>query len=477
MKLRTILLLLTLTVLASFLGAYLSQEFRTAEEHTSAPIFLPKTTPYQQIRQQDAQDLETGFIKASEVSTPSVVFIKTESERYQRSSFFGFGFDPFGRIGKVASSGSGVVVSQDGYVVTNHHVIKDADKIEVVLSNSKKTYVANLIGEDPSSDLALLKIEANSLTPIVFTNSDDVKIGQWVLAVGNPFNLTSTVTAGIVSAKGRNINIVNNQFPIESFIQTDAAINPGNSGGALVNMRGELVGVNTAIASKTGSYVGYGFAIPANIVGKIIEDLKRYGAVQRAFIGIDVTDTDGEIIEKLGGENGVLVVRTTGTNDQAANKVKAGDLITKINGIRIDSKSTFDERLAYLRPGDIAKLEIVRDEKSRTFEITLVNKEGTTTLLERKSQSSEVLGAEFELISKLDRLTYGIENGIKVSNITSGKIRKMNLSDGFIFVKVNNKKCTDIDILIKYLENYQGQIRIEGVNANGAKQYLSYNFY
>ncbi len=477
MKLRTILLLLTLTVLASFLGAYLSQEFRTAEEHTSAPIVLPKTTPYQQIRQQDAQDLETGFIKASEVSTPSVVFIKTESERYQRSSFFGFGFDPFGRIGKVASSGSGVVVSQDGYVVTNHHVIKDADKIEVVLSNSKKTYVANLIGEDPSSDLALLKIEANSLTPIVFTNSDDVKIGQWVLAVGNPFNLTSTVTAGIVSAKGRNINIVNNQFPIESFIQTDAAINPGNSGGALVNMRGELVGVNTAIASKTGSYVGYGFAIPANIVGKIIEDLKRYGAVQRAFIGIDVTDTDGEIIEKLGGENGVLVVRTTGTNDQAANKVKAGDLITKINGIRIDSKSTFDERLAYLRPGDIAKLEIVRDEKSRTFEITLVNKEGTTTLLERKSQSSEVLGAEFELISKLDRLTYGIENGIKVSNITSGKIRKMNLSDGFIFVKVNNKKCTDIDILIKYLENYQGQIRIEGVNANGAKQYLSYNFY
>lgn len=477
MKLRTILLLLTLTVLASFLGAYLSQEFRTAEEHTSAPIVLPKTTPYQQIRQQDAQDLETGFIKASEVSTPSVVFIKTESERYQRSSFFGFGFDPFGRIGKVASSGSGVVVSQDGYVVTNHHVIKDADKIEVVLSNSKKTYVANLIGEDPSSDLALLKIEANSLTPIVFTNSDDVKIGQWVLAVGNPFNLTSTVTAGIVSAKGRNINIVNNQFPIESFIQTDAAINPGNSGGALVNMRGELVGVNTAIASKTGSYVGYGFAIPANIVGKIIEDLKRYGAVQRAFIGIDVTDTDGEIIEKLGGGNGVLVVRTTGTNDQAANKVKAGDLITKINGIRIDSKSTFDERLAYLRPGDIAKLEIVRDEKSRTFEITLVNKEGTTTLLERKSQSSEVLGAEFELISKLDRLTYGIENGIKVSNITSGKIRKMNLSDGFIFVKVNNKKCTDIDILIKYLENYQGQIRIEGVNANGAKQYLSYNFY
>ena len=477
MKLRTILLLLTLTVLASFLGAYLSQEFRTAEEHTSAPIVLPKTTPYQQIIQQDAQDLETGFIKASEVSTPSVVFIKTESERYQRSSFFGFGFDPFGRIGKVASSGSGVVVSQDGYVVTNHHVIKDADKIEVVLSNSKKTYVANLIGEDPSSDLALLKIEANSLTPIVFTNSDDVKIGQWVLAVGNPFNLTSTVTAGIVSAKGRNINIVNNQFPIESFIQTDAAINPGNSGGALVNMRGELVGVNTAIASKTGSYVGYGFAIPANIVGKIIEDLKRYGAVQRAFIGIDVTDTDGEIIEKLGGENGVLVVRTTGTNDQAANKVKAGDLITKINGIRIDSKSTFDERLAYLRPGDIAKLEIVRDEKSRTFEITLVNKEGTTTLLDRKSQSSEVLGAEFELISKLDRLTYGIENGIKVSNITSGKIRKMNLSDGFIFVKVNNKKCTDIDILIKYLENYQGQIRIEGVNANGAKQYLSYNFY
>lgn len=476
MKIKSLIAIFLITLISSGLGAYLYKTY-FSDSDTSAETNWQVNAPIQRVSEQQLLNLETGFITASETSTPSVVFIKTESQQYQRSTFWGFGFDPFGRIGKVASTGSGVIVSSDGYIVTNHHVVKQADKIEVVLSNSKKTYTAKLVGDDPSSDLALLKIESKGLTPIRFTNSDEVKIGQWVLAVGNPFNLTSTVTAGIVSAKGRNINIVNNQFPIESFIQTDAAINPGNSGGALVNLDGELVGVNTAIASKTGSYVGYGFAIPSNLVGKIIEDLKNYGDVQRGFIGIDVTDVDGAIIEKMGADNGVLVVRATGTNELASKKLKAGDLITKVNGITIDSKSTFDERIAYLRPGDIATVEVIRDEEKKKYEITLVNKEGTTSLLERNSENSEILGADFEMISKLEKVTYKIDNGVKVTNITNGKIRKMNISEGFIFVKVNNKKCTDVGILIEYLENYQGQIRIEGVNANGVTQYLSYNFY
>lgn len=474
MNLRNFLTVLAVSLVASIAGAYFFKTFFISD--TIIIQESDKQTPYTNISNADAQNLETGFITASKNSTASVVFIKTESQRYQRTSFWGFDFDPFGRIGKVASTGSGVIVSKDGYIITNQHVVQSADKIEVVFSDTKKTLQATLIGADPSSDLALLKVESKYLTPITFTNSDDVQIGQWVLAVGNPFNLNSTVTAGIVSAKGRNINIVNNQFPIESFIQTDAAINPGNSGGALVDLNGNLVGVNTAIASKTGSYVGYGFAIPSNIVAKTIDDLKDYGEVQRGFLGVDVVDIDGDISEKLGVKQGVLVKRINGVNDEASTKLEAGDVITAIDGKPIDSKSTFDERLAYLRPGDVAKLSVARSKGSRDYNVTLVNKEGNTKLLRKESQVSELLGAEFEKLSKLERQTYRIESGIKVTNITNGKIRQMNIGEGFIFVKVNNKSFNSVSELIEYLETYRGQIRIEGVSANGSSQYLSFTF-
>ena len=474
MTYRRIISIAVLSLFASFAGAYFFNTF-----FNPTPITRPEPligNLYSQVNASDAQNLETGFIAASKNSTASVVFIKTESQRYQRTSFWGFDFDPFGRIGKVASTGSGVIVSTDGYIITNQHVVQSADKIEVVLSDTKKTVRATLVGADPSSDLALLKIESTGLSPIRFTNSDDVQIGQWVLAVGNPFNLNSTVTAGIVSAKGRNINIVNNQFPIESFIQTDAAINPGNSGGALVDLNGDLVGVNTAIASKTGSYVGYGFAIPSNIVAKTIDDLKNYGAVQRGFLGLDVVDIDGDMSEKLGATQGVLVKRVNGVNDETETKIVAGDVITAIDNSPIDSKSTFDERLAYLRPGDITTLSIVRSNRPKQFNITLVNKEGSTKLLTKESEVSELLGAEFEKLSKLERQTYRIESGIKVSNITNGKIRQMNIGEGFIFVKVNNKSFGSVTDFIAYLETYRGQVRIEGVNANGSTQYLSFTF-
>ena len=472
MKKSQSLLLVVVCLLASFLGAF---TYKTWFDTGSIVIQQLDETSYRNVNTSEMVNLETSFIDASKSSTTSVVFIKTESQQYQSSGFWGFGFDPFGRIGKVASTGSGVIISADGYIVTNHHVIANADKIDVVLSSNKKSYSAELIGADPSSDLALLKVQATDLKPITFSNSDDVQIGQWVLAVGNPFNLTSTVTAGIVSAKGRNINIVNNQFPIESFIQTDAAINPGNSGGALVNLEGDLVGVNTAIASKTGSYVGYGFAIPSNIVMKTIEDLREYGEVQRGFVGADVVDIDGDIGEKL-GSNGVLIKRITGTNDEAAKKLEVGDVISKINEKIIDSKSTFDERIAYLRPGDIVKFEVFRNEKKMELELTLVNKNGTTKITKKESIISETLGGEFEAISKLEAKTFRIENGVKVTNISTGKLHKMNVSEGFIFVKVNGEAQNDPAQLIELLEFYKGQIRIEGIASNGSTQYLSFTF-
>ena len=473
MKKSQSLLLVAVCLMASFLGAF---AYKTWFD-TDSTILIKQgdETPYRNVNTSEMANLETGFIDASKSSTSSVVFIKTESQQYQSSGFWGFGFDPFGRIGKVASTGSGVIISADGYIVTNNHVIANADKIDVVLSSNKKSYSAELIGADPSSDLALLKVQATDLKPITFSNSDDVQIGQWVLAVGNPFNLTSTVTAGIVSAKGRNINIVNNQFPIESFIQTDAAINPGNSGGALVNLEGDLIGVNTAIASKTGSYVGYGFAIPSNIVMKTIDDLREYGEVQRGFVGVDVVDIDGDIGEKL-GSNGVLIKRITGTNDEAAKKLEVGDVISKINEKIIDSKSTFDERIAYLRPGDIVKFEVFRNENKMELELTLVNKNGTTKITKKESIISETLGGEFEAISKLEAKTFRIENGVKVTNISTGKLRKMNISEGFIFVKVNGEAQNDPAQLIELLEFYKGQVRIEGIASNGSTQFLSFTF-
>jgi len=477
MNKRTIAFLFFLLLLSSFMGAFIFNQWlnsapeiivnQQAKDSFSIPILNTSTKMYSDV----------NFIEASQKSTPSVVFIKTESQQYQRSSFFwGFDYDPFGRIGKVASTGSGVIISENGYIVTNHHVVKNADKIEVVISDSKRNYTAELVGADPSSDLALLKINSSNLLPIQFSNSDEVKIGEWVLAVGNPFNLTSTVTAGIVSAKGRNINIVNNQFPIESFIQTDAAINPGNSGGALVNLNGDLVGVNTAIASKTGSYVGYGFAIPSNIVLKIIEDLKNYGIVQRAFIGIDVDDIDGETADKLGVSSGVLIMKLNNRNENAANLLKAGDIIVSFDGKTIDAKSTFDELLAFTRPGDIVKLEFIRNGENKTVDIILVNNEGTIEKLKKQSVHSDILGGEFEKISKLEKQTYKVNSGIKVTNITNGRLRQMNIPDGFIFIRINNQSYESVSQLIDKLENHVGQIRIEGLSPSGSRQYLSFTF-
>ena len=419
-----------------------------------------------------------NFVEASKVSTPSVVFIKTISQ-YQRRSSWGmfFDFDPFGSIGKVSSSGSGVIMSQDGYIVTNYHVIRNADEISVNLNQKKKDYRAKVIGIDPSTDLALLKIEAENLPNITLGNSDDARIGDWVLAVGNPFNLTSTVTAGIVSAKGRNISIVDNQFPIESFIQTDAAINPGNSGGALVDLKGNLIGINTAIATKTGSYSGYGFAIPVNIVAKIVKDLIDFGEVQRGFMGMEVEDIDSKIQESLKTniENGVLVMDVYKGGPADKSGIQEGDIVIKIRGKEVATKALYDEQLAYYRPGEIIKITVVRDEKEIEVDVKLINKDGNTEIVRSNSSSSAKLGADFQLLSNYEKKKLGITSGIKLTNVRNGLVRRMNLPDGFVITQFNDKSYDNPEGLIKAMENAGGKYKIEGVDSNGNKRY--FNFY
>ena len=424
-------------------------------------------------------DMPSGFEQASASATPSVVFIKTVSTVQYDSPFSGlfWDFDPFGSRGQAASTGSGVIVSKDGYIVTNNHVIQGADKITVVLNKPKTEYTARVVGTDPSSDLAVLKIEAVNLPAVAFANSDLVKVGEWVLAVGNPFNLTSTVTAGIVSAKGRNINIVKNQFPIESFIQTDAAINPGNSGGALVNLRGELVGINTAIQSNTGSYSGYGFAIPANIVMKVVADLMDNGVVLRAFSGMTVGEMTSEEMKRYNlGTDAVKVVDLLEDGPAAKSGLQIGDVITHMGGVFVDGKPMFDEHLAYKRPGQDLDLTVLRAGKTLTVKLVLIGKTENQALLMKGAVNSKLLGADFQPLGETDKVKLGLTSGIRLINIQRGKtIAQMGLGEGFVVVKFNGKTYNEPEDLISAMEGVRGKIEIVGKDRNGSNQ--SFSFY
>lgn len=465
------------SMLFGLLGAYIFSQFSASKNKGSSHAeSLELAKPINKYINLQASDI--SFVEASRKSTQSVVFIKTTSQYQRRSPFGGFfDFDPFGSIGKVSSSGSGVIMSSDGYIVTNNHVINGADEISVTLNQKKKEYPAKVVGTDPSTDLALLKIDAEDLPAIELGNSEAIEVGEWVLAVGNPFNLNSTVTAGIVSAKGRNINIVNNQFPIESFIQTDAAINPGNSGGALVDLQGQLVGINTAIASKTGSYSGYGFAIPVNMVAKIVKDFIDFGEVQRGFIGALVEDINADNQAQLSNnvDNGVLVnhVFEDGPSDKAG--IKNGDIIIKIQGKNTDSKALYDEQLAYYRPGDKISIVLLRGGKELTKSLTLIDQEGNTKIVKKNSISSPSLGADFQKVSDYEKKKLGITHGVKITSIKKGLISRLSLSEGFVITDFNDVSVDNPNELIELIENANGKYKIEGVDANGSKRY--YNFY
>lgn len=419
-----------------------------------------------------------SFETASEVSTQTVVFIKTVSTvNYESPMGWFWDFDPFGSRGQATSTGSGVIVNSDGYIITNNHVIQGADKITVVLNKGKKEYVAKVVGADPSSDLALIKIEEKGLPAIVFANSDNVNVGEWVLAVGNPFNLNSTVTAGIVSAKGRNINIVKNQFPIESFIQTDAAINPGNSGGALVNLKGQLVGINTAIQSNTGSYTGYGFAIPSNIVQKIVKDFIEKGEVLRAFTGFEVNGITSQEMESLGLEKEGLKIKNI-IDDGPAQKagLKNNDIIVKIGDLVIDGRSSFDEFMAYQRPGNTLTMEVLRDGKKQTAKLTLIDKNSHRDLVMRGVVHSKYLGADFQPLSAQDCEKYKVKSGIRILNVQrGGTVSQMSLPPNFIVLQFNGKAVSEAEDLIAAMEGSQGRLEIKGIDAAGNSR--SYSFF
>lgn len=470
--LNKLLFSLVLPLLAGVAGAWVFFGLKGTVDNRTAQGNIPG--PYRNVNMAELPD---GFVKASAVSTPSVVFIKNQSTVEYRSPLGWFwDYDPFGSRGEATSTGSGVIVSKDGYIVTNNHVIANSNKLTVVLNHPKKEYIARVVGTDPGSDLALLKIEATDLPAIVMSNSDDLQVGDWVLAVGNPFNLTSTVTAGIVSAKGRNINIVQNQFPIESFIQTDAAINPGNSGGALVNTAGQLVGINTAIQSNTGSYTGYGFAIPSNIVQKVVKDLIDFGEVKRAFPGMDVRDLSYErgVTLKLERE-GVEVSELVEEGPAQKAGVQKGDVILAINGRNTPGKALYDEYMAYLRPGDEAKLTIWRSGEEKEIRVKLISKDDNRALMMRGAVNSKVLGADFQPLSKADLEKYRVTSGIRLLNVArGGYMSQLGLSEGFIVLRFNGREYTDAEDLISAMESATGRVKIDGMDRYGNRSSFSY---
>lgn len=437
---------------------------------------------------------------AAEKSLPSVVHIlstknsKVQTVEVENDPFSDFFSDPFGFFGnpqgnggkqrrsvrtpKQQGSGSGVIISADGYIVTNNHVVADADELTVTL-NDNKEYSARIIGTDKASDLALIKIDGKNLPAITIANSDDIKVGEWVLAVGNPFNLTNTVTAGIVSAKARSLY----QNGVESFIQTDAAINPGNSGGALVNTRGELIGINAMLYSQTGSFSGYGFAIPTSIMNKVVADLKQYGTVQRALIGIqgqdvknyvDAKKDKGEDID-LGTMEGIYVAKVTEESAAEDAGMKEGDVITAIDGKPVNKMAELQEVLAKKRPGDKVTVTYLRDKKKATKTVTLKNEKGNTQVV--KKADLDVLGGNFRAITNAQKEQLNIGYGLEVLKVNSGRLKTAGITKGFIIQRVNDNAVKTIDDLQNAVKEASTSkdpvLYIQGVYPTGKKAYFA----
>lgn len=437
---------------------------------------------------------------AAEKSLPSVVHIlstknsKVQTVEVESDPFSDFFGDPFGFFGnpqgnggkqkrsvrtpKQQGSGSGVIISADGYIVTNNHVVADADELTVTL-NDNKEYSARIIGTDKTTDLALIKIEGKNLPAITIANSENIKVGEWVLAVGNPFNLTNTVTAGIVSAKGRSLY----KNGVESFIQTDAAINPGNSGGALVNTRGELIGINAMLYSQTGSFSGYGFAIPTSIMNKVVDDLKTYGTVQRAVVGIQGSDVknyvDGQKEQgkdiDLGTMEGIYVAKVTEESAAEEAGLKEGDVIIAIDGKEMNKMADMQEYLAKKRPGDKVTVTYLRDKKKATKSLTLKNEQGNTQVV--KKADLDVLGGNFRSITDAQKQQLNIGYGLEVLKVNSGKLKNAGITKGFIIQRVNDnavKTIEDLQNIVKDASTSKDPVLyIQGVYPTGKKAYFA----
>jgi Do/DeqQ family serine protease len=376
---------------------------------------------------------------------------------------------------EVSGYGSGVIISADGYIITNEHVIQGADGVEVIL-NDKRILQAKIIGRDPSTDIALLKVAGENLPYVRYGDSDQLKLGEWVLAVGNPFNLTSTVTAGIVSAKGRSLGILEGDYRIESFIQTDAALNMGNSGGALVNTKGLLVGITSAILSPSGAYAGNSFAIPTTIVKKVVDDLKEFGEVQRAIIGVNIRDVVSEDADKYNLNNikGIMITGIVENGSAEAAGLKANDVIIGFDGVPVNTTAELQEQVGKRRPGDKATVTYLRNGKESTVNVTMKNVAGNTSVVTAQTGTDMVFGARLANLSSSDRKSFSVDYGVKVVDISEGRFRDLGIRKGYIILNVNGKKVNSPADVRQYTNNESTLKSIGGVQTDGT--IFSYQF-
>jgi serine protease Do len=442
----------------------------------SSGVKIEDARPY--LTAMQMQEGQIDFTFAAEQTVHAVVHVRTKSTVSGQADnpimewFYG---DRYSRPREVSGYGSGVIISTDGYIITNNHVIENAESIEVKL-NDNRTFTAQLVGTDPGSDIALLKIKAENLPIIKYGDSEKLKLGEWVLAVGNPFNLTSTVTAGIVSAKGRSFTPPDGTYRIESFIQTDAALNMGNSGGALVDTKGLLVGITSAIISPNGAYAGNSFAIPVTVVRKVVNDLKEFGQVQRALIGVGIKDVEAEDAEKLNLEEvkGVLITKISEGGSAEDAKMKDNDVIIKFDGVGVNTVSELQEQVGKHRPGDQATITYIRGGKENTVPIVLKNSSGNTAVVTAENVDDLVFGARLETVKTADMSKYNIDYGVKVKELTDGKFRDIGIPKGYIILDVNGKKVKKPSDISLYTNNEKSLRSIGGIQPDGTR--LNYQF-
>ena len=485
-KFKRLLLLLSLDFAVAILAVFLYGSFTNGKQDS---ILVSEKTPVWRTNNVSTiapQVQLPDLTFAAEKSVHAVVHIEVKMHEQMGdvndNQLFDFFFGPGRPRGEsprgfrdqpqfTTASGSGVIISSDGYIVTNNHVVDGAVNVEIILDDNRK-FTAKVIGRDPNTDIALVKIDASNLPYLTWGNSDSLKLGEWVLAVGNPFNLTSTVTAGIVSAKSRSIGIVSGKMPLESFIQTDAAVNPGNSGGALVNGQGDLVGINTAIASQTGSYSGYSFAIPTSIAKKVVDDLKKYGEVQRAMLGVMMQTVNDSIAKakKLVKMEGAYVKSTT--EDGAARKagIKEGDIIVSVDGQNINTSSQLQEQIGKHSPGDEVTIGYNRNGESKQVKIILQNIKGNTSIVK---EPVSVLGAEYISLSDKDKARLHIDDGVQVISLSKGILKEAGMKVGFIITDVNKVSVSSKEDIERVFQqsNDKKPILIEGLYPNGDYAY------
>lgn len=466
-------LLIALVLVSALIGAVVGA-FYTIRYYESIPDYV-SIAEHQKVRlPAGAGSIGLNFENAAKEVTPAVVNINAVFGAGEFSlTPMDLSFDPMAR-----PSGSGVLVSDDGYIVTNHHVVEDATALEVVLNDNQR-YYAKIVGQDPSTDLALLKIKAKNLPYLKYGDSDEVVPGEWVLAVGNPFDLNSTVTAGIVSAKARNIGILRdkNNLQVESFIQTDAAVNPGNSGGALVNLKGELIGINSAIATVTGSYSGYSFAIPVNLVKKIMDDLLEFGTVQRGLLGVEIRDVTARLAQdrSLDVVRGVFVVRVNSGSAADQSGMEPGDVITAINGQEVGSVSELQELVARHRPGHTVQVTYRRDGKATSVKTTLKNFEGRASIT-RQPVDYLIEGATLEDLPYSELTKHNLEGGVLIRAIADGKWSRGGLKRNFIITHIDKVTVDNVEDLNRMLEYKSGGMLVEGVYQSGEKGVYGVNW-